>query len=238
MTPTFSSAGRPAGNLSSTTHCRNSSQKTGQLSSTPHWSRRIARSRSVVAGVMRSTMELGRRRWRGSMRRARDRTSSARPATAFSVTWPLPGMLSQDITVKGAMPAARRRFSPATIRPKAVFGASACLASCDDVGMGGIEMLGRRRDVIAALGDGQRDDADRGLGERGEDCAATSKGLTKSIIAPVTCARARIRPPARRRSSASPAPRASRASRRPGRARRRRRSPSRDRAPALNRSSR
>ena len=60
MTPTFSSAGRPAGNLSSTTHCRNSSQNTGQLSSRPYLSRRMARSRSVVAGVMRSTIELGK----------------------------------------------------------------------------------------------------------------------------------------------------------------------------------
>ena len=90
------------------------------------------------------------------------------PATAFSVTWPLPGMLSQDITVNGATPAARRRFSPATIRPKAVFGASDILRVGDDVGMGGIEILRRRRDVIAALGDRQRDDADLGPGERVE----------------------------------------------------------------------
>ena len=36
VTPTFSSAGRPAGNLSSSTHCVNSSQNTGQLSSMPN----------------------------------------------------------------------------------------------------------------------------------------------------------------------------------------------------------
>ena len=40
------------------------------------------------------------------------------------------------------------------------------LGVVDDVGMGGIEMLGRWRDVVAALGDGQRDDASARLGER------------------------------------------------------------------------
>ena len=42
------------------------------------------------------------------------------------------------------------------------------LGVVDDIGMGGIEMLGRRRDVVAALGDGQRDDASARLGERVE----------------------------------------------------------------------
>ena len=42
------------------------------------------------------------------------------------------------------------------------------LAVGDDVGMGGIEMLRRGGDVIAAFGDGERDDADRRINQRGE----------------------------------------------------------------------
>ena len=75
----------------------------------------------------------------------------------------------------------------------------------DDVGMRRVEFLRRRRNVIAAFGDRQRDDADRGPRQQRRAVAATSKGSTKSIIAPVTCARVECRPPARRPSSANPA---------------------------------
>jgi hypothetical protein len=47
-------------------------------------------------------------------------TAAPCPITASWVTWPLPGRLSQDMTVKGGMPAARRAFSAATMAPKAV----------------------------------------------------------------------------------------------------------------------
>ena len=50
---------------------------------------------------------------------------------------PLCGMLSQDITVKGAMPAARRAFRPARIRPKTVFGSSGLRASATMAGFSG-----------------------------------------------------------------------------------------------------
>ena len=46
---------------SSSTHCVKGSQTTGHRSSIPNRSRTSARSASVVTGVMRSTMELGKR---------------------------------------------------------------------------------------------------------------------------------------------------------------------------------
>jgi hypothetical protein len=74
-------------------------------------------------------------------------------------------MLSQDMTVKGCRPAARRRFSPATIRPKAVFGVARVV---HDVRMCRVETLRGWRNVVAAFGHGQRHDADLGTGEAGE----------------------------------------------------------------------
>ena len=120
----------------------------------------MARSRSVVAGVMRSTMELGKATFARIHPASSGSESSASPATAFSVTWPLPGMLSHDITVKGATSGraaaleARRDQAERRLRRVRV------LRVVDDVGMGRIEALRRRRNVIAALGHGQRDDAD------------------------------------------------------------------------------
>ena len=87
--------------------------------------------------------------------------SSASPTTASDVTWPLWGMLSQDITVNGTMPSSRRRISPARISPNTVFGAADIPGVGHDVGMSRVEFPGRRVDEIAAFGDGQRHDADR-----------------------------------------------------------------------------
>ena len=95
-------------------------------------------------------------------------------------------MLSQDMTVKGAMPAARRRFRPARIRPKTVFGLVGIGGVGDDVRMRRIELAGGRVDEIAALGDGQRDDADRRIGEPCDDRRRCRRASRKSIIAPVT----------------------------------------------------
>jgi hypothetical protein len=78
---------------------------------------------------MRSTIELGKATLARIQAASSRSTRSATPATAFSQTWPLPGILSHDMTVKGAIPAARRRLRPAAIRPKADFGASKCAAS-------------------------------------------------------------------------------------------------------------
>ncbi len=72
----------------------------------------MLRSRSVVAGVMRSTMLLGNATFSRMKAASAGSVSSARPATASSATRPLWGMLSHDITVKGAAPWSRRRFRP------------------------------------------------------------------------------------------------------------------------------
>ncbi len=135
--PTSSKAGRPAGNSSSTTHWMKSSQKTGQASSMPNSSRVILRSRSEVAGAMRSTMPLGKATLPRIQAANFGSCASARPATAFFATTPLCGTLSQESTVKGWTPAARRARSPARIRPKTVFGASGWAASAAIAGFAG-----------------------------------------------------------------------------------------------------
>ena len=162
MTPTVSSAGRPGGKVVLDAPTAGTPRR--RPASCPRRRRRRAGSRvrgRSSPGVMRSTIELGNATFARIQRASSGSASSARPATAFSVTWPLPGMLSQDITVKGARPAARRRFRPATIRPNAVFGrVRDCAASATMSGCAASKCLRRRRDVIAAFGDGQRDDAD------------------------------------------------------------------------------
>ena len=128
VTPTFSNAGRPMGKLSSSTHCRNGSQVTGTGSVRPK-SAAMARSRGPVAGVMRSTMPPGKATFAATHAAKIGSDSWARPTTAACVTWPLPGRLSQDMTVKGATPAALRRRRAARIAPKAVPGREGSAAS-------------------------------------------------------------------------------------------------------------
>ena len=127
--PTFSHCGRPSGKLSSTTHCRNSSQKTGQASMTPNCSAAILRSRSLVAGVMRSTIALGKATLDAIQSANVASDNRANPTTALRVTTPLCGTLSQDITVNGLMPFSMRAFKPATMKPNTVDGLSGCAAS-------------------------------------------------------------------------------------------------------------
>ena len=86
---------------------------------------------------MRSTIEFGNATFFLIQAASAGWASSARPATAFSVTWPLPGMLSQDITVNGFSPASRRCFNAAAMRPNAVFGALRELASATMSGCAG-----------------------------------------------------------------------------------------------------
>ncbi|MNE76537.1 hypothetical protein D3C80_1727790 [compost metagenome] len=64
---------------------------------------------------------------------------AARPTTAFFVTLPLCGMLSQDMTVKGCSPLSRRAFSPATMRPNTVFGEAGFLPSSAMAGCCGLK---------------------------------------------------------------------------------------------------
>ena len=67
-------------------------------------------------------------------------TSSASPITASAVTWPLWGMLSQDMTVKGARLSSRRRISPARISPNTVFDMPMSLASATMSGCPGLNL--------------------------------------------------------------------------------------------------
>ena len=83
------------------THWMKSSQNTGQASSTPKSSRQIARSRSPVAGAMRSTMPFGKATVSRTQAARAGSWASARPATVLRATTPLCGMLSQESTVKG-----------------------------------------------------------------------------------------------------------------------------------------
>ena len=136
-TPASSNAGRPAGKWSSTTHWMKSSQNTGQASSMPNSSRVIARSRSPVAGAMRSTMPFGKATLSRIQAASCGSCASARPATALRATTPLCGTLSQESTVNGARPAARRARRPARTRPKTVVGASGCAASAVIAGFAG-----------------------------------------------------------------------------------------------------
>ena len=139
--------------------------ETGQASSMPNWSRAIARSRSEVAGAMRSTMRVGE----GDVPRIQAASSgscaSARPATAFCATTPLCGILSQDMHGEG-----RDAGGAAGAEP----GEDQAEDGLRRVGVGGVggdrrvlrvERAGRGIDEVAALGDGQRDDAGGGMGE-------------------------------------------------------------------------
>jgi hypothetical protein len=102
------------------THCLKGSDTTGQLSTMPALSRSQARSSGVVAGVMRSTIELGNVQCSstqpGSVRSSR----AAADRVAARVTSPLRGTLSQlRIVIR---PALRRRLSESAeaIRSKVV----------------------------------------------------------------------------------------------------------------------
>ena len=115
------------------------------------------------------------RRSRAATPPARDRRGRRARRTASAVTLPLCGMLSQDITVKGGVPSARRRASPARMSPNTVRGRSGSPASrrCRD---GRVEDPRGGIDVVAALGDGHGDDADRRVGQPIDDGGAVARG--------------------------------------------------------------
>ena len=104
-TPASSYGGRPKENESSSTHCVNGSHTTGQRSSTPNRSRTSARSSSVVTGVIRSTIELGKRTSRATHAPSSGSRSEANAVNARRDRWPLPCRLSHDMTVNGSTPA-------------------------------------------------------------------------------------------------------------------------------------
>ena len=72
-------------------------------------------SRGVVTGVIRSTMQLGKETCSSIHAASSGSARRAWPTTAVRATAPLPGRLSQLMTVKGMVPASRRRRSASTM---------------------------------------------------------------------------------------------------------------------------
>ena len=131
----------------------------------------MARSRSVVAGVMRSTMPFGKATLSldpvGQLR-IDQRWPGRRPPSA--VTWPLWGMLSQDMTVNGDDAVGAAPHQPGQDQAEHGLRRWRCLpASATMSGCVGLNTPRGRVDEVAALGDGQRDDADRRIGQPFDD---------------------------------------------------------------------
>ena len=107
-TPAFSSGGLPSAKSSSSTQAVNGSATTGHRSLTPKSRRTSAAISKVVAGVIRSTIELGNSDvFAPPTRPARDLGCSALASTVRPATSPLFSMLSQDTIVGAAIPAVR-----------------------------------------------------------------------------------------------------------------------------------
>src|SRR3954470_7830095 len=118
--PASSKRGRPLLKRSSITHCVNGSVITGQASETPRRSAIAARSASVVAGTIRSTMVEGNAISSSTQRPRSGSRKRANWARTRPTVWPFSGRLSQHRTVKGATPLARRRRKASTRLPGAL----------------------------------------------------------------------------------------------------------------------
>ena len=81
------------------------------------------------------------------IRPAPDR-SRANAVKTFSAIWPLPRMLSHDITVNGSMPLERRRTSASVTRPNVVAG-TARERGRPGRPVGFVELTSRRMEVVA-----------------------------------------------------------------------------------------
>ncbi len=88
-----------------------------------------ARSVSNVTGVMRSTIELGNATFSSIQSASSGSLARAKAPKVRRAVSPLPWMLSHDMTVNGATPAARRRRRPSTTRPKTVAGTASTARS-------------------------------------------------------------------------------------------------------------
>ncbi len=106
------------------------SQTTGQPSSTPKRSASSARSSSVVTGVMRSTMEFGKRTFSLTHLPSSGSRIAAKAEKLLLAMWPLPWMLSQETIANGGIPRSRRRTSASVTRPNVVRGTAPGCASC------------------------------------------------------------------------------------------------------------
>ncbi len=103
IAPASSQRGRSPRNASSITHCVKGSPTTGARSGTPVSRSAIARSASVVAGTIRSTIVHGK---------SAPDVSHSSPTSSRS-TSPLRGTLSQETTASGAP--GGRAWSPRAI---------------------------------------------------------------------------------------------------------------------------
>ena len=115
----------------------NGSQTTVSPSRTPKSRSSCWMSSGVVTGVIRSTMQLGNAT---SARSQAPSSGSARSAYAANIRRaisPLPGRLSQDMTVNGGTPAARRRRSASTTKPNTVPGVAPGRRSARTAGLAG-----------------------------------------------------------------------------------------------------
>ena len=133
------------GKLSSSTHCLNGSQKTGQLSSTPKSS--LEDIALAVGGGRRDAVDHAvreRRRCPAPRSAKAGSESCASPTTASAVTWPLWGMLSQDMTVKGGVPSALRRLQPGQDQAEDGLRVVGIGGVGDDVGMRRVELAESR----------------------------------------------------------------------------------------------
>mmetsp|Transcript_56567 Transcript_56567/g.132160 ORF Transcript_56567/g.132160 Transcript_56567/m.132160 type:complete len:245 (+) Transcript_56567:118-852(+) len=118
----LSQDGRPEGNLSSTTQSRKLSQMTGQPSSRLYLSLSSAFASSVVAGVMRSTIEFGNITFSEIHVAKAPSTAPAISRTAMRAFVPFSWRLSQLRMAKPPAPSLRRA-AVATRKPAAVFNA-------------------------------------------------------------------------------------------------------------------
>ena len=112
----------------------NGSQTTGQRSSTSKRSLTSSMSSSVVAGVMRSTMPLGKRTSRSTQSPSSGSRRRANAVKAVRASVPLPWRLSHDITVNGTISRSRRRASASVTSPNTVFGVAPSSRSCATAG--------------------------------------------------------------------------------------------------------
>ena len=125
---------------SSSTHWVKGSQTTGHASSTPKRSATWARSSSVVTGVMRSTIELGKATCRATQSPSPASSDASPLSRAYAVKtsaamWPLPWMLSQDMIVNGTTPRSRRRRSASVTSPNTVWGTAPGCRSATTLGL-------------------------------------------------------------------------------------------------------
>ena len=173
--PTSSKAGRPAGKRSSTTHWMKSSQNTGQASSMPNSSRVIARSRSEVAGAMRSTMPLGKATLSRTQAASFGSCASARPSD---------GVARDDAVVRDVVAGEHGEGRDAGGAAGAQAGEDQAEHGLGRVGVRGVggdrrdrrvEGAGGGIDEVAALGDGQRHDAGGGQRQLPEDRGAVHR---------------------------------------------------------------